>query len=46
MADNTTLPVDTVQVILVAVAVNTGEAGAGLIVADPDAVHPFASVTV
>ena len=41
-----TLPVDTVQVGSVAVAVSTGDAGAGLIVAVAEAVQPFASVTV
>ena len=46
VADKTTLPVDTRQVIFVAVAVSTGEAGAGFIVAVAVAVHPLASVTV
>ena len=46
VADNTTLPVDTLQLSDVAVAVSTGDAGAGLIVAVAVAVHPFASVTV
>ena len=46
VADSTTLPVDTVQVGSVDVAVSIGAPGAGLIVAVAEAVQPFASVTV